>query len=408
MSKQLGEKVKKDFPIFKNNPGLVFLDSGASSQKPQAVIDAEKNFYETYYANVHRGIYRLSEKASEAFEGARVKVQKFINASSIKEVVFTRNTTESINLVSYTWGRQNIERGDEIVITEIEHHANLIPWQILAREKGAQLKFWPVNNNGRLDLNELKSLIDSKTKLVALTHMSNVLGTINPVAEIIKAIRQKSQAKILVDGAQSVPHFSVDMKEIDADWYVFSSHKMLGPTGVGVLYGKEEVLNSMPPFMSGGDMISNVTFGQAEWNELPWKFEAGTPHIGGVIGLGAAIDYLNTIGMGSIQAYEEEITKLALAGLKKISELTIYGPQEPRDRGAVFAFTIKGIHPHDISSILDEQGIAIRSGFHCAQPLHEKLGLTGSSRASFYLYNTLADIQALVRGIIKAKEVFKI
>ncbi len=406
------QKIRSEFPIFSqkiNSKPLVYLDSTASTQKPRAVIDAVKIFYETYYANVHRGIYTLSEKASEAYELVRQKVADFINATSATEIIFTRNATESINLVAYSWGRQNIKRGDHIILTEMEHHANLVPWQVLAKEKGARLSFIPVSSNGRLDITHLDDLLTEQVKLVAFTHMSNVLGTINPARDIIKQVRKKApHAVVLVDGAQSVPHFPVDMKKTDADFYVFSSHKMLGPTGVGVLYGKREILENMPPFLTGGDMISQVTLREARWNELPWKFEAGTPNIAGTIGLGAAIDYLQAIGMDRVFSHEQEITTLAIKELSSISGLTIYGPREVKDRGGAVAFSMKDIHPHDLASILDEQGVAVRAGHHCAQPLHEKLGVESTTRASFYIYNTEADVHALVVALKKAKEIFKL
>lgn len=410
LSKKTWQKIKADFPIFSqkiNGKPLVFLDSTASTQKPRVVIDAVRNLYETYYANVHRGIYTLSEKASEAYEAVRQKVADFIHAPSASQIVFTRNATESINLVAYTWGRQNIKRGDVILITEMEHHANLIPWQLLAKEKGATLSFVPITKDYRLDLAAMDALLTKQVKLVAFTHMSNVLGTINPAKAIIKTIRKKSpQATVLVDGAQSVPHFAVDVDDTDADFYVFSSHKMLGPTGIGVLYGKREILEAMPPFMTGGDMISQVTATTAEWNDVPWKFEAGTPNIAGTIGLGAAIDYLQSIGMDRIFAHEQELTVHAIKELTAIPGLTLYGPREVKDRGGVMSFVLPGIHPHDLASILDEHGVAVRAGHHCAQPLHQKLGVESTTRASFYLYNTEADIEALVGALGKAQEIF--
>jgi cysteine desulfurase/selenocysteine lyase len=406
------QKVKADFPIFSqkiNGKPLVYLDSAASAQKPKVVIDAEKSFYETYYANVHRGIYTMSEKASEAYELVRQKVADFINAPSASEIIFTRNATESINLVAYSWGRQNIRKGDVILLTEMEHHANLVPWQVLAKEKGAKLSFIPMTPDYRLDLASLDSLLTKQVRLVAFTHVSNVLGTINPAREIIRQARKKApQAVVLVDGAQSVPHFPVDMKKIDADFYVFSSHKMLGPTGVGVLYGKHERLERMPPFLTGGDMISQVKLNESRWNDLPWKFEAGTPNIAGTIGFGAAIDYLQAIGMDRVFSHEQELTALAIKELTAIPGLTFYGPREVKDRGGAIAFSMLGIHPHDIASILNEQGIAVRAGHHCAQPLHEKLGVESTARASFYLYNTEADVLALAAALKKAKEIFNV
>lgn len=409
MTKSLGKEIKKDFPVLtqeRTGKPLVFLDSGASSQKPQVVIDAIQQCYEQYYANVHRGIYQLSEQASVAYEAVRDKVRNFIGAGSTSEIIFTRNTTESINLVAYTWGRTNIGRGDEIVLTEMEHHANIVPWQQLAKERGAIIHYIPLTTEGRLDLEAFKKLLNDKTRLVAMTHMSNVLGTINPVKEMIKTVREQTDAVVLIDGAQSVPHFYIHVAELDADFYAFSAHKMLGPSGVGVLYGKEALLEKMQPFLTGGDMISRVTFDHAEWNDLPWKFEAGTPNIEGVIGFGAALDYLDEIGMDAVVDHEELLTQKALNALQQIEGITIYGPQDTHDRGGVISFTIGNVHPHDMASIFDEQGIAIRAGNHCAQPLHEKLGVPATARVSFYIYNTLDDIDALLVGIQKTQEIF--
>ncbi|MBU0598081.1 cysteine desulfurase [Patescibacteria group bacterium] len=404
----LGKQIKKDFPIFKNNPDLIFLDSAASTQKPQVVIDAIKDCYEKYYANVHRGLYQLSAKSSEAYEGVRDKVVKFINASSISEIIFTKNTTESINLVAYAWGRQNIDKGDEIILTAMEHHANIVPWQQLAKEKSAVLKFIPVDKDYRLGISELSKLLTKKTKLVAVTHMSNVLGTINPVKDIInKAKSFNKDIKVIVDGAQSVPHFAVDVQDLNADFFAFSSHKMAGPGGVGVLYAKQELLEKMPPFLTGGDMITEVTLKQATWNELPYKFEAGTPAIAEVIGLGAAIDYLYKVGLDKVFQHEEELTKIALKKVSAIPGVEIFGPKQVKDRGGAVAFTVKDVHPHDVASILDNQGVAVRAGNHCTQPLHDKFGIQSTVRASFYLYNQPEDIDALVKGINKVKEVFK-
>ncbi len=403
---QFNQRLKKDFPVFRNNPGLVFLDSGASAQKPQAVIDKVREVYEQYYANVHRGIYSLSERSSEEYEAVRGKTAQLINAASEKNIIFTRNTTESINLVAYTWGRRNIRAGDEILLTEMEHHANMLPWRWLAKEKKARIVYWPVNDSGRLTLRDLDSLVTKRTKLIAFTHMSNVLGTINPAKEIVRRIRSRSQALVLIDGAQSVPHFPVDVTAIGCDFYAFSSHKMLGPAGVGVLYGREAILQAMDPFLYGGDMIANVTFQTVEWNEVPFKFEAGTPNIAGVIGFGAAIDYLQKVGLRTIERHEAAIVKV---GLKKFSELpgvTLLGPHDAKDRGAVFAFVIDGVHPHDSASVFDEMKVCIRAGHHCTQPLHEKYGLSASNRASFYLYNGVADFGPLIAGIRKSQRLF--
>ncbi|MBI5037699.1 MAG: cysteine desulfurase [Candidatus Kerfeldbacteria bacterium] len=400
--------VKKDFPILNqpDNPGLVYLDSTASSQKPQSVIDAMSTLYRTSYANVHRGIYQLSEKASEAYEKARATVARFIDADPA-EVIFTRNATESINLVAYTWGNANLKAGDEIIITEMEHHANIVPWQQLALRTGAILKWWPVTADYRLDLADLSKLFSPKTKLVACTHMSNVLGTVNPVVEIIAAIRNfNKDIVILIDGAQSTPHLPVSMASLKPDFFAFSSHKMLGPSGMGVLYGRRELLEAMPPFLTGGDMISRVTFTEARWNELPYKFEAGTPHIAGAVGLAAAIEYLERLGMDAIAEHEHQLTEYGLRRLKEIPGLRLIGPATTDARGAIFSFMLPEVHPHDLASILDEQNIAIRAGHHCAQPLHQKLGLEATARASVYVYNTTDDIDALIVGIDKALKLF--
>ncbi|XOU94024.1 MAG: aminotransferase class V-fold PLP-dependent enzyme [Candidatus Kerfeldbacteria bacterium] len=404
--RKIDKGIKKDFPIFKNNSGLVFLDSGASTQKPKVVIDAVKEVYEKYYANVHRGIYKLSEESSELYEQTREKVAKFINTSSEREIVFTKNTTESINLLAFTWGYQHIKKGDVILVTEMEHHANLLPWRELAKQKKAIIKYVPVKSNGRLDMVKLDKMLTSKVKLLAITHMSNVLGTINPIKKIVTKAHKKG-IKVMVDGAQAAPHFPVDVTDLDADFYAFSPHKMLAPSGVGILYAKEEILESMNPFLTGGSMIAHVTHKEAEWNEIPFKFEAGTPNIEGVIGFGSAIDYLNSIGMKNIFKHEQKITKIALRELSKVEGLKIMGPKESKDRGAVFAFTLDDIHPHDMATMLDELNIAIRAGHHCAQPLHQSLGIEATTRASFYLYNTEEDIKKLVRALIKVKKLFK-
>ncbi|MCH7492048.1 cysteine desulfurase [Patescibacteria group bacterium] len=404
-------KIKKDFPIFRqkfSGQPLVYLDSTASSQKPQAVIDAVSECYEKYYANVHRGIYQLSELASDAYEASRATVAKFIGAT-IREIIFTRNATESLNLIAFTWGKQNISEGDEIIITEMEHHANIVPWQQLTAEKKAKLHYWPITDEGRLDLDKLDALLNGRTKLVSLSHMSNVLGTINPVKDIIKKIRKyRSDIVISIDGAQSLPHIPVNVVDIDADFYSFSSHKMLGPAGVGVLYGKAEILESMPPFLTGGDMITKVTFEGAEWNDIPFKFEAGTPNIAGVIGLAAAINYLEDLGMDNVYQHEQDLTAKVFSELLKIDGLKLFGPKDIKDRGAIFSFTLGDIHPHDLASILDEQGVAIRAGHHCAQPLHQRFGIEATGRASFYIYNTDEDIKSLIEGLKKAQELFSL
>ncbi|GHO69365.1 cysteine desulfurase [Ktedonobacter sp. SOSP1-52] len=402
-------EVRADFPILArqvHNKPLVYLDSTASSQKPQVVIEAMNIYYQTYNANVHRGVYTISEEATAAQERARVKVARFINARHSKQVIFTRNTTESINLVAYSWGNANIHTGDLIVLTEMEHHSNLVPWQLLAQRTGARLEFVPVTDDGLLRLDLYQQLLEQHPRLVAFTHMSNVLGTINPVQEMI-AQAHAVEAIVLVDGAQSVPHLPVDVQALDADFYCFSAHKMLGPTGIGVLYGKRALLEAMPPFMGGGDMIRTVKLHESTWNDLPWKFEAGTPAIAEAIGLGAAVDYLNELGMDWVQAHEQEMTAYALEQLQQVPDLTIYGPREIGQRGGVISFTLGDVHPHDLASILDQEaGVAIRAGHHCAQPLMERYDVPATARASFYVYTTKADIDALVQGLHKALQIF--
>ncbi|MEJ2559989.1 MAG: cysteine desulfurase [Anaerolineae bacterium] len=402
------DAIRQDFPILNqqvNGKPLVYLDSGASSQKPLPVIEAMDECYRTYYANVHRGIYQLSEKTSASYEEARKKVARFINAKSWREVVFTRNATESINLVAYTWGRQNIKAGDTILLTEMEHHANLVPWQQLAAETGAGVSYIPVDARGYCDMAVFDRLINDSVKLVAVTQMSNVLGTVTPIGEIA-AKAHAAGALVLVDGAQAVPHMPTDVRAFDADFLAFSGHKMLGPSGIGVLYGKREILQEMPPFLTGGDMIRQVTFEGAEWNELPWKFEAGTPAIVEAIGLGAAVDYLNKLGMPQVRRHEIELTTYAFDRLSLVEGIHIYGPPDPTARGGAVAFTLGDIHPHDLATILDREGIAIRAGHHCAMPLHEKLGLTATARASFYVYNRPSDIDRLAEVLDMARELF--
>jgi cysteine desulfurase / selenocysteine lyase len=403
------EAVRRDFPILEqevNGKPLVYLDSGATSQKPLSVIQAMDDYYRTYNANVHRGIYQISEKASAAYEEARKKVARFINAKSWREVIFTRNTTESINLVAYTWGRRNIKAGDTILLTEMEHHANLVPWQQLAAETGAHLAFFPVDEGGCCDMATFDRLIShDSVKLVAVTQMSNVMGTVTPVGEIA-AKAHAAGATVLIDGAQAVPHMPTDVQAFDVDFLAFSGHKMLGPTGIGVLYGKRHILQAMPPFLTGGDMIRQVTFEGAEWNDLPWKFEAGTPAIAEAIGLGAAVDYLNALGMHNVRKHEIELTTYAFKRLSQVEGLRIYGPHDPTARGGVVAFTLGDIHPHDIASVLDHEGIAIRAGHHCAMPLHQKLGLSATARASFYVYTRPSEIDRLAEALDKVRELF--
>jgi cysteine desulfurase/selenocysteine lyase len=402
--------IRKDFPILSrqvHGRPLVYLDSAASSQKPRAVIDAMTTYYETTHANVHRGVYEISEEATAAMERSRVKVARFINARRSKQVIFTRNTTESINLVAYSWGSANITAGDLIILTEMEHHSNLVPWQLLAQRTGARLEFIPITGDGLLQLDIYEQLLQQQPKLVAFTHMSNVLGTINPVQEMI-AQAHAVGATVLIDAAQSVPHLPVDVQALDVDFLCFSAHKMLGPTGIGVLYGKRDLLEAMPPFMGGGDMIRTVGLRQSTWNDLPWKFEAGTPAIAEAIGLGAAVDYLNAIGMDNVRQHEQQITCYAIEQLQAVPGLTIYGPEVSR-RGGVISFTLGDIHPHDLASILDQQaGVAVRAGHHCAQPLMERLGLAATARASFYVYTLEQDIDTLVQGLRQAIQIFKL
>src|SRR5579863_4534066 len=428
-------EIRQDFPILSrqvHGKPLVYLDSAASSQKPTAVIEAMSVYYETTHANVHRGVYELSEEATVRMEKARVKVARFINARHSKQVIFTRNTTESINLVAYSWGSANIVKDDLIVLTEMEHHSNLVPWQLLAERTGARLEFVPVTDDGLLRLDIYAQLLQQQPKLVAFTHMSNVLGTINPVQEMIAAAHAAS-AVALVDAAQSVPHLPVDVEALDADFLCFSGHKMPGPTGIGVLYGKRDLLEAMPPFMGGGDMIRTVGLRQSTWNDLPWKFEAGTPAIAEAIGLGAAVDYLNALGMEAVQQHEQEMTGYALEQLQSVPGLTIYGPaasSDPRGgsliqtsndasastlaastglRGGVISFTLGDIHPHDLASILDQEaGVAVRAGHHCAQPLMERLGVAATARASFYVYTIKEEIDTLVQGLQRAIEIFRL
>lgn len=402
------DKIREDFPILKRETRpdvrVVYLDSTATAQKPQVVIDAMNEFYRRSNANIHRGVHTLAEEATAMYEEARMKIAKFIGTGNAKEVIYTRNTTESINLVAYSWGRANLKEGDVVILTEMEHHSNLVPWQMLAAEKGVRLEFIPVNEEGLLDLEVYGKLLDLKPKLVAFTQMSNVLGTINEAREIIR-MAHAAGALALVDGAQSVPHLPVNVKELDADFLAFSAHKMLGPTGIGILYGKAQILESMPAFLGGGDMIRRVYLRSFAANDLPYKFEAGTPAVAEAIGFGAAIDYLNHIGMENVAAHENEIIRYALERLSEVSGVRVYGPTAEK-KGAVASFTLEGIHPHDVAQILDGDGIAVRAGHHCAMPLHDKLKLPATTRASFYLYNTKEEVDLLVNGLEKVKKVF--
>ncbi len=402
------EQIRKDFPILEREtrPGVrvVYLDSTATSQKPVQVIEAMNDYYRRSNANIHRGVHTLAEEATSMYEGAREKIAKFINAASSREVIYTRNTTESINLVAYAWARAKLKTGDLVILTEMEHHSNLVPWHMLQAERGIELDFIPVTEEGLLDLETYKSLLDRRPKLISFTHMSNVLGTVNPAAEIIR-LGHDAGAVMLVDGAQSVPHLKVDVQALDADFYAFSAHKMCGPTGIGVLYGKSTLLESMPPFLGGGDMIKEVKLRSFRPNTLPHKFEAGTPAIAEAVGFGVAVDYLSAVGMERIAAHEHEIIEYALDRLEEIPGVKLFGPSADK-KGGVAAFTLEGVHPHDVAQILDRDGIAVRAGHHCAQPLHEKFGIPATSRASFYLYNTKEEVDLLVSGIYKVKEMF--
>ena len=397
------ETIRQDFPILQqqaNGKRLIYLDSTASSQKPAVVIEAMDTYYREYNANVHRGIYQISERASEAYETARKKVGRFINARSWREVIFTRNATESINLVAFSWGQANIKAGDVIISSEIEHHANLVPWQQLAARTGASVKYIPVDEHGHLDMAAFEAMLSPQVKLVAVTQMSNVLGTMPPIREIIEKAHAVG-AVVLLDGAQSVPHLPIDVQALDCDFLAFSGHKMLGPTGIGVLWGRKELLADMPPFLTGGDMIKRVTLDGCDWNDLPWKFEAGTPSIAEVIGLGYAVDYLNQLGMENVRQHEIELVTYALDQLNQVEGIRIYGPQDPAIRGGAIPFTLGDIHPHDVAAVLDSEGIAVRAGHHCAMPLHDKYGLSATTRASFYIYNTPEDVDRLVEGLDK-------
>jgi cysteine desulfurase / selenocysteine lyase len=401
------DRIRKDFPILRreiDGKRLVYLDNAATSQTPNQVVDSLVRYYQNYNANIHRGIHTLSEEATALYEGAREKIRAFIDAPFACEVIFTRNTTEAINLVAYTWGRQNVLPGDEIVLTPMEHHSNLVPWQELAAAREAKLVFLELTDDGEINLETAAKLIGPKTRLLAFTQMSNVLGTITPVKELV-ALAHKQGAVVLLDGAQGVPHLPTSVKDLGIDFLAFSFHKMLGPTGTGVLWGKKELLNAMPPFMFGGDMIASVARDKSRWNELPWKFEAGTPNIGDVIASGEAVDYLNKIGMENVRLHEVEITEYALKRLTEIRDMTIYGPLDATRRGGVVSFNVKGIHPHDLGQILSDAGIAIRAGHHCCQPLMKDLKVMGTARASFYIYNTLEEVDMLLAALREADKV---
>ncbi len=399
---------KADFPVLQREirPGipLTYLDSAATSQKPTQVIQAMSHYYQYYNANIHRGVHTLAEEATAAYELARKKIAAFVHAGKSAEIIFTRNATESINLVAHSWGRSNLKKGDVILLTEMEHHSNLVPWQMLAAEKELQLEFVPVDSDGVLDREAYQQLLSLQPKLVAFTHMSNVLGTVNPVKAMTQSAHQAG-ALVLVDGAQSVPHMTVDVQDLDVDFLAFSAHKMLGPTGIGALFGKQALLAAMPPFLGGGDMIKQVKLRSFTANELPHKFEAGTPAIAEGIGFGAAIDYLSALGMENVHKHEAALIQHVLERMEEIPGVKVIGPTADK-KGAVAAFVVDGVHPHDVAQILDYDGIAVRAGHHCAMPLHEKFGLPATSRASFYIYNDFEDVEKLVQGIWKVKKTF--
>ncbi len=400
------DKIRADFPILQEkirNKSLVYLDNAATCQKPNVVIDSISDLYRHSYANVHRGVHSLSVKSTDLYEGAREKVKNFINANSTKEIIFTRGATEAINLVAQTYGKANIAAGDEILITAMEHHSNIVPWQMLCEQTGAVLKVAPINKQGELIYNEFEKLISDKTKLVSVVHMSNALGTINPVKKIIVAAHARN-IPVLLDGAQAMPHMAVDMQELDCEFYVFSGHKLYAPSGIGALYGKQALLEAMPPYQGGGDMIRKVTFEDTEYNALPYKFEAGTPSIADAVGLGAAIDYLTEIGMDNIAAYEAELLHYATEQAKQIKGLRIIG--EAAEKGAILSFVLDKIHPHDIGTMLDSLGIAIRAGHHCAMPVMDFFEVPATARASFAMYNTKQEIDVLMEGIKSLIEVF--
>ena len=397
------EAIRNDFSILKQetDPSLIYLDSAATSQTPDPVIEAMDAYYRTYNSNIHRGIYRISEEATAKYEEARQRIGRFINARRSSQIIFTRNTTESINLVAYSWGSANLQEGDEILVTVMEHHSNLLPWQLLSQRTGAKMRFIEVTDEGVLQLDGLETLLTERTKLVAITHVSNVLGTINPVQELTAAAHAVG-AKVLIDGAQSVPHFDVDVQWLDCDFLAFSGHKMCGPTGIGVLYGKSDLLEEMPPFLGGGSMIRAVQRESSTYADVPAKFEAGTPAIAEAIGLAAAVDYLNKVGLEAIFVHEHELLEYAHQKLSEIEGITIYGPK-PRQKTGAITFNLEGIHPHDLAGVLDTVGVAVRAGHHCAQPLMQKFGVIATARASFYLYNKLDEIDSLYEGLLKAQ-----
>ena len=400
------QAVRKDFPILDQQVygrPLVYLDNAASSQKPVQVINAVSDYYRQDNANVHRGVHRLSQRATDAYEGARAKVRQFINAESDKEIIFVRGATEAINLVAQSFVRPTLKQGDEILVSHLEHHANIVPWQMLCEQTGAKLVVIPMNDKGELDLSDFENLLTDRTKILAIGHVSNALGTINPIKKMIETAHKKS-VPVLVDGAQAVPHLAVDVQELDCDFYVFSGHKMFAPTGIGVLYGKQTLLKAMPPWQGGGDMILSVSFDKTEYNELPYKFEAGTPHIAGAIGLGAAIDYMTAIGIEKLAHYEHELLVAATEKISAMEGVRIIGTAD--DKASVLSFMIDDVHPHDVGTIFDQEGVAIRTGHHCAQPVMQYFGVPATARASFAFYNTMDEVDALVAAVKKVQELF--
>ena len=400
------ERVREDFPILKqkvHGKPLVYFDNAATSQKPVTVIEAEERFYREYNSNIHRGVHQLSERATRAYEDVRIKIQHFLNAGEAREIVFVRGTTEAINLVAAAYGRKNVQAGDEILITAMEHHSNIVPWQILCEEKGARLRVAPVNDRGELIFEEFEKLLNSRTRLVSVTHVSNVLGTINPVREIVAAAHRMN-VPVFVDGAQAAPHLKVDVRDLDCDFYALSSHKIFGPTGIGVLYGKAGLLEAMPPYQGGGDMISSVSFEKTIYNVIPYKFEAGTPNIAATIGLGAAIDYIDQLGLENVATYEHALLEYATEAVSRLPGVRIVGTA--RQKASVISFVLDGIHAHDVGTVLDQEGIAVRTGHHCAQPLMERFQVPATTRASLAFYNTKEEVDRLAAGIEKVKHIF--
>tara|TARA_B100000029_G_scaffold93570_1_gene83620 strand:- start:2143 stop:3354 length:1212 start_codon:yes stop_codon:yes gene_type:complete len=399
------KNIKNDFPIFKSKEkNFIYLDSASTSQKPQSVIDSVSSYYDSYSANIHRALYEIGEKATDKYESVREKVRKFMNVPDSHSIIFSSGTTESINLIAYAWGTKNLNKDDHILITEMEHHSNLVPWQLLSSRSNASLDYILLNNDGTLELESLEKKILSKTKIISVSHQSNVFGTINPINKIIDEAK-KVGAITVIDGAQAVPHMKVDIENLGCDFYAFSGHKMLGPTGVGVLIGRKTILEKMDPFMGGGEMINTVTMEKSTWNDVPWKFEAGTPNIAQVIGLGAAIDYIEKIGIENIHQHEQALLKYGLEILSQNENIVLYG--NPEIRGAVIPFNVKNVHPHDLAKFLDTDGICIRAGHHCTQPIMNRLGINATARASFYIYNTKNDIEKLAESIKKTADIFK-